>query len=225
MSPFNEINLAGHINVVFEQGKAYEVKLVGDSDAIAQIVSEVDGKSLNLRLATSVTKIGDMYIETSGEVKDNVTVYVKSPNVRTFNLAGSGRIDVKKIDTEKVVFNRAGSGTINIENVSADYVTLNSTGLGKISCNVNWADKLNCNVMGSGQIVVTGKAGNYQKSIIGNGNIDDKSLKYESTSFNYDSKSLENDLKSLDNDLKSVRKKYQLSGKPASPDGIINPEP
>lgn len=230
IQPFSVLNVAGNLEVVYEQSKTCEVRLVGDANDFNQIYIENSGASLNIRKAAK--QIGNVYIDTSKKSgKFNVVIEVKAPEVSVFNLAGGGYIIVDKMSGDKVTFNQAGSGgitlgsitasntffnnagsgSISIDEVKADNVCLSMAGSGVISGKVGKASKLNCTLTGIGRIYVSGKADKYGKVIIGSGCIDDSMLKYDSISATSTHTNVIND--------------SDASSTPKSPDGIINAQP
>lgn len=230
IQPFSVLNVLGNLEVVYEQSKTCEVRLVGDANDINQIYIENSGASLNIRKAAK--QIGNVYIDTSKKSgKFNVVIKVKAPEVSVFNLAGggyiivdnmsgnkvtfnqtgSGGIAVGSITANKTFFNNTGSGSIRIDEVKADNVCLSMAGSGVISGKVSGADKLNCTLTWIGRIYVSGKTDKYGKVIIGSGSIDDSMLKYDSIS--------------TTSTHTNVIKDSDASSAPKSPDGIINAQP
>lgn len=230
IQPFSVLNVLGNLEVVYEQSKTCEVRLVGDANDINQIYIENSGASLNIRKAAK--QIGNVYIDTSKKSgKFNVVIKVKAPEVSVFNLAGGGYIIVDNMSGNKVTFNQAGSGeiavgsitasntffnnagsgSIRIDEVKADNVCLSMAGSGVISGKVGKALKLNCTLTGIGRIYVSGKTDKYGKVIIGSGSIDDSMLKYDSIS--------------TTSTHTNVIKDSDASSAPKSPDGIINAQP
>ena len=63
VQPFSVLNVLGNLEVVYEQSKTCEVRLVGDANEINQIYIENSGASLNIRKAAK--QIGNVYIDTS----------------------------------------------------------------------------------------------------------------------------------------------------------------
>ena len=198
VKPFSVINVVGSLKVVYEQGSTYEVSLVGDAADFDKIHTECNGSALNI--AQYGKLIGNVYVETSDSSdKRSVVVHVKAPDVRVFNMSGSGQIVVGKMKSTAVTFNQAGSGriavsqvvashanfnnagsgTILVDDVKADYVGLTMAGSGTINCQTSKAANLNCTLTGSGRISVSGKAGNYKKYVLGSGKISDSMLKYD----------------------------------------------
>lgn len=111
IQPFSVLNVLGNLEVVYEQSKTCEVRLVGDANDINQIYIENSGASLNIR--KTAKQIGNVYIDTSKKSgKFNVVIKVKAPEVSVFNLAGGGYIIVDNMSGNKVTFNQAGSGEI-----------------------------------------------------------------------------------------------------------------
>lgn len=230
IQPFSELNVLGNLEVVYEQSKTCEVRLVGDANDINQIYIENSGASLNIRKAAK--QIGNVYIDTSKKSgKFNVVIKVKAPEVSVFNLAGGGYIIVDNMSGNKVTFNQAGSGeiavgsitasntffnnagsgSIRIDEVKADNVCLSMAGSGVISGKLSEADKLNCTLTGIGRIYVSGKVDKYVKVVIGSGSIDDSMLKYDSIS--------------TTSTHTNVIKESDASSAPKSPYGIINAQP
>lgn len=230
IQPFSVLNVAGNLEVVYEQSKTCEVRLVGDANDINQIYIENSGASLNIR--KTAKQIGNVYIDTSKKSgKFNVVIKVKAPEVSVFNLAGggyiivdnmsgnkvtfnqagSGRIALGRITADNIFFNNAGSGSIRIDEVKADNVCISMAGSGEISGKLSEADKLNCTLTGIGRIYVSGKVDKYVKVVIGSGSIDDSMLKYDSIS--------------TTNTRTNVITDVETSDTPKSPDGIINAQP
>ena len=230
VQPFSVLNVLGNLEVVYEQSKTCEVRLVGDANDFNQIYIENSGASLNIRKAAK--QIGNVYIDTSKKSgKFNVVITVKAPEVSVFNLAGGGYIIVDKMSGNKVTFNQAGSGGIAlgritanntffnnagsgricIDEVKADNVCMSMAGSGEISGKLSEADKLNCTLTGIGRIYVSGKVDKYVKVVIGSGSIDDSMLKYDSIS--------------TTSTHTNVIKESDASSAPKSPYGIINAQP
>ena len=228
--PFSVLNVLGNLEVVYEQSKTCEVRLVGDANDINQIYIENSGASLNIRKAAK--QIGNVYIDTSKKSgKFNVVIKVKAPEVSVFNLAGGGYIIVDNMSGNKVTFNQAGSGemalgritadniffnnagsgSIRIDDVKADNVCMSMAGSGEINGKLSEADKLNCTLTGIGRIYVSGKVDKYVKVVIGSGSIDDSMLKYDSIS--------------TTSTHTNVIKESDASSAPKSPYGIINAQP
>ena len=196
---FDAVNVVGKINVVYEQGSGYEVRL--DSNAADNVEIKVNSSSLSLCPKSKVSKVGGVYYNTV-DWTEGVTVYVKAPSVETFALAGSGSIRVDKMTAKRVSFSVAGSGIAVIKQLSADDASFNVAGSGQldaysvtaemtelsvagsghIKAGVEKAKRLNCSVVGSGNVTVSGKAGEYVRAIFGGGSITDDSLKYDKIS-------------------------------------------
>lgn len=210
VKPFSVINVVGSIKVVYEQGSTYEVSLVGDAAAFDWIRVGSNGSDLNISKYGKV--IGNVYVETSDSSdRRSVVVHVKAPDVRVFNMSGSGQIVVGKMKSTAVTFNQAGSGTILVDDVKADYVGLTMAGSGTINCQTSKAANLNCTLTGSGRISVSGKAGNYKNYVLGSGKINDSMLKYDK-------------LLNMGSNVNVTGDTYN-SCRQNTPDGVINARP
>ena len=127
VKPFSVINVVGSLEVVYEQGSTYEVSLVGDAAAFDQIRVGSNGSDLNISKYGKV--IGNVYVETSDSSdRRSVVVHVKAPDVRVFNMSGSGQIVVGKMKSTAVTFNQAGSGKIAVSQVVASHANFNNAG-------------------------------------------------------------------------------------------------
>lgn len=230
VKPFSVINVVGSLEVVYEQGSTYEVSLVGDAAAFDRIRVGSNGSDLNISKYGKV--IGNVYVETSDSSdRRSVVVHVKAPDVRVFNMSGSGQIVVDKMKSTAVTFNQAGSGkiavsqvvashanfnnagsgTILVDDVKADYVGLTMAGSGTINCRTSKAANLNCTLTGSGRISVSGKAGNYKNYVLGSGKINDSMLKYDK-------------LLNMGSNVNVTGDTYN-SCRQNTPDGVINARP
>lgn len=210
VKPFSVINVVGSLKVVYEQGSTYEVRLVGDAAAFDRIRVGSNGSDLNISKFGKV--IGNVYVETSDSSdRRSVVVHVKAPDVRVFNMSGSGQIVVGKMKSTAVTFNQAGSGTILVDDVKADYVGLTMAGSGTINCRTSKAANLNCTLTGSGRISVSGKAGNYKNYVLGSGKISDSMLKYDK-------------LLNMGSNVNVTGDTYN-SRRQNTPDGVINARP
>ena len=210
---FTEINIVGKINVIYEQGSGYEVRLDGDAANCVDV--KVHNSNLDLCPKSKVSKVGGVYYNVV-DWEEGVTVYVKAPSVRYFNLAGSGSISVGKMGIKQVSFSVAGSGSIDIRQLSvydvsfnvagsgflkargvnASKANLSVAGSGSLNADLAKATELSCSVAGSGKITVSGKAGKYARSVYGSGLIVDKSLKYDKilkSSVGYDNNDVDSD--------------------------------
>lgn len=204
VEPFSVVNIVGGLNVVYEQGSSYQVRLVGSADDIDAVDVKVVANSLNLqsksvRTSTLDNVYIDMYVEMTEDPRAaKVTVYVTAPDVMSFNLAGSGTLSVEKISSKSVAFNLAGSGQVDVKrlsassasfnvagsgcmdlgNLQAKAVNLTVSGSGSLKAYVADASSLSCSAVGTGDISVSGKADTYAKSTIGQSSISDSALKY-----------------------------------------------
>ena len=199
VAPFSVINVVDNIDVVYEQGPSYSVRLTGSAEALEQVDVSVNGKSLNIRTKDYAPNgFGGVYIEMSKAKPANVTVYVTAPDVKAFNQAGSGRVRVDKMSTQSVSFNLAGSGRVEVGQLSGDKASFNLAGSGNMSLGDMSVKKLNlslsgsghveahasgatslaCNAIGTGSIDVSGTVDTYSRVTIGGATINDGSLKY-----------------------------------------------
>lgn len=147
VKPFSVINVVGSLKVVYEQGSTYEVSLVGDAAAFDRIRVGSNGSDLNISKYGKV--IGNVYVETSDSSdRRSVVVHVKAPDVRVFNMSGSGQIVVGKMKSTAVTFNQAGSGKIAVSQVVASHANFNNAGSGTILVDDVKADYVGLTILG-----------------------------------------------------------------------------
>ena len=236
VKPFSVVNIVGGLDVVFEQGSSYQVRLVGGADDINAVDYEVVSGTLNLQGKNNMMQsLGDVYIELAESPKvANVTVYVTAPDVKSFNLAGSGTLRTEKLSSQSVVFNLAGSGQMSVKRLSASNASFNIagsgsmdlgnlkakttnltvSGTGSLKAYVADASSLSCSTIGTGSISVSGKTDTYAKSTIGNSSISDSALKYDKkTESNVNNSVIYNNGKGVSG--------FVRSGQPRVVDGIV----
>lgn len=202
MKDFDVINIVTSLDVIYVQGTGHYVRLVGDKDAIDKLDITQNKRTINI--ATKMKKIGNVYQSVSISHNKRPTIYVVSPYIKAVNVAGSGTFEAESISLPSfaVSLNVAGSGEINIKKM--DVGTANAsvagsgdikfgdlkmvkgnfavTGSGDINASVDCSEELNCSIAGSGDMHLSGTANIYNKSFVGSGNFSDKGLKAKQVS-------------------------------------------
>ena len=185
MAEFDNVNVAGPFNVFYEQGENYRVRVEGTADQLGKM--------------TIYVKNGDLYIdqrkqEPSGTF-DGLQVFVTSPMVEAFEIAGSGSITAPKaltvndirleiagsgditlaqLTSKDLYMEIAGSGDIALGTVQANEVRseiAGSGGSGNISLNNLNVDHVKSEIAGSGNVILRGKVGSHDEEIAGSGKV------------------------------------------------------
>ena len=163
MAEFDNVNVAGPFNVFYEQGENYRVRVEGTADQLGKM--------------TIYVKNGDLYIdqrkqEPSGTF-DGLQVFVTSPMVDAFEIAGSGSITAPKaLTVNDIRLEIAGSGDITLAQLTCKDLSMEIAGSGDITLGTVQANEVRSEIAGSGDIEVAGLVcKNARNEIAGSGNI------------------------------------------------------
>lgn len=161
---FSEIALRISAKVYLEQGKNQSVRIVADSETLEQIITEVKGRTLNIRFPNNnIFKRWD---------PGKIEIYISVPEVDGLNVSGSGDIISEDIQTRIIDLFVSGSGNIEIEKLSTERVNATISGSGNIKIEDGGvADELKTKISGSGNINASGfEAKNVDAQTSGSGN-------------------------------------------------------
>lgn len=123
---FSSIEISGPFKVLFEQSNTQSVEVEGPSQHVGRVSTEVSGT----RLVIAVAKDGFL---NSGDGLDNVTVHVKSPDLISVVLRGSGDFVVQRpLDTDKLQLSLLGSGDITFSSIVCDEIVSVLQGSGDV---------------------------------------------------------------------------------------------
>lgn len=149
---FEGVTLAGPDNVIFTTGSEFSIRAEGDADALEQ---------LRYKITDGTLKIGR---DSDGKIwsgsSDSAVVYVSAPSLKSAKLAGSGDMQVDKMDSESASLSVAGSGNIKIAKMETA--------------------SLSTKIAGSGDLTMAGTAEKVTISVAGSGNVSGKDLKADS---------------------------------------------
>ncbi len=162
---FSEISLRISAKVYLEQGEKQNVRIVADSETLEQIITEVKGRTLNIKFPNNnIFKKWD---------PGKIEIYISVPEVDGLNLSGSGDIISEKINTRILELLISGSGNIKIDQLTAERVSATISGSGNIKIEDGGiAAELKARISGSGNIDAIGyEAQNVDALTTGSGNI------------------------------------------------------
>lgn len=149
---FDGVTLAGPDNVVFTTGSDFSIRAEGNADALDQLRYKVTDGQLKIGREND----GKIWSGKSG----SAVIYVSAPTLTSAKLAGSGDMQVDKMDSDSASLSVAGSGNINIEQLETA--------------------SLSTKIAGSGDLTMVGKAEKATISVAGSGNVSGKGLKADS---------------------------------------------
>ena len=171
MNPFDEVDVAGPFNVIFEQGDGHSVRVEGTTEQLGKM--------------TIYVKNGDLIIdqrkqESSGTF-DGLQVFVTSPMVDGLTIAGSGTITAPKaLMVNDMILEIAGSGDITLAQLTCKNLTIEIAGSGDVVTGPIQAQEVKNEIAGSGGIEVTGLiCNNVKNEIAGSGDVTLNNLKVD----------------------------------------------
>jgi hypothetical protein len=186
VSKFDGIDLTISANIYLKQGSPQSVKLEGNADDLAKVVTDVSGSELKIKsrpgswnihhvdVYITMENIENLTISGSGSIKSETLV---SSNNLSLIVSGSGNINVPELTVKNVSSVISGSGNISYAGKSlAEDAKIVVTGSGNVNsnglevkkadvtitgsgdCNVYADEKLEVQITGSGSVTYKGKA-------------------------------------------------------------------
>lgn len=115
---FNGVAVSGSITAMVKIGNEESVRLEGDAEAIAQLVTEVKGGILIIRTKTKWMDWNRKFNNT------HITAYITAKRITSLTMSGSGSIAVENVlNTPELTTTLSGSGSIkvaaNVKNFTA----------------------------------------------------------------------------------------------------------
>lgn len=181
---FSEISLNVGAKLFLTQGDDQSVRIVAQSSALEELITEVKGRKLIIRFPTtkmfsrnfnpgkieiyiSVPEVDALQVAGTGSI---VTKALKS-RILEMTVSGSGVIELDELDSKKVKALISGSGNINVgQGGVAEELVVSISGSGNFNGKDFSADKVNVRTSGSGSCTVKSN-GSLNARIAGSGNI------------------------------------------------------
>jgi hypothetical protein len=140
---YNSISLAMSATVYFTQGAEYSLKVSGQENVLNEIVTQVEGNRLVIRVRKGVN-LGS---------HEPIRVNISAPGVSAIDVSGSGDIFADgEWNANEISINISGSGNINLASVNAGHVSANISGSGTINAVTGKVVREDLNISGSGTI-------------------------------------------------------------------------
>jgi len=151
---FERIEISGSPNVVYFQADTFGVRLEGPEKMVDNMVTEVKDRTLFVYNKGRVDlKVG--FINLNWGDKDDVTVYVSSPDLVGVRVNGSGDfVSNNLLDTDVMNIVLRGSGDVSFEDIICDACTTELVGSGDININHLDARTSTAVLVGSGDIKI-----------------------------------------------------------------------
>ena len=152
---FERVEISGSPSVVYTQADTFGVRLEGPEKMVDNMITEVKNHTLYVYNKGRVDlKVG--FINLNWGDKDDVTVYVSSPDLVGVRVNGSGDfISQKPVDTDVMNIVLRGSGDVEFEDIICDACTTELVGSGDIDINHLDARTSTAVLVGSGDIKIS----------------------------------------------------------------------
>lgn len=144
---FQEVELAGHYDVDIRTGAPVSVSARGPENVLNRLRVEVEGNKLKI----GPKKNGWFHFGWSFP-RETVHVTVTVPSLTGATLAGSGVINVDKVQGANFEGTVAGSGQLNVANVDVQSLKLNIAGSGDAKAGAGRAQSAQYDIAGSGSL-------------------------------------------------------------------------
>ena len=152
---FERIEISGSPNVVYFQADTFGVRLEGPEKMVDNMMTEVKDRTLHVYNKGRVdVKVG--FINLNWGDKDDVTIYVSSPDLIGLRMNGSGDfVSRNLLDTDVMNIILRGSGDVRFEDILCDACTTELVGSGDININHLDAKTSTAVLVGSGDIKIS----------------------------------------------------------------------
>ena len=161
---FNKINLSGSPDVQVAVGGQPSVRAEGDAETLERLeVNVVDGElRIRIRPGGSSSWFGS---------RRGITVHVTVPSLSAATLAGSGDINIDRVQGQAFAATVGGSGDIEVRELRVGNASFALTGSGGISA-TGGAQRANATLSGSGDLRLGRfEAAEATVSLVGSGGI------------------------------------------------------
>jgi hypothetical protein len=163
---FQEIVVAGPYDVNVRTGANPGVSAQGPQKMIENAVVEVKGDTLNIHTANH----GFFHFSFGSHGRTVFTVTV--PQIRAATLAGSGDLNIDKVQSDRFEGKLAGSGDLSVGSVNVQALNLSMAGAGDTKIGSGQAQNAEYSIFGSGDITAPNVTTQQLKvSIAGSGNV------------------------------------------------------
>ena len=152
LNDFSKVSFGIAGTLYINIGPEFKVVLEGDEDDLEDIITEVSGDRLIIKMESNWGM----------NLNEKVMVYITMPELKSLGVSGSGKAEIRDaVKTTDLSFSVSGSGKIYPGNIEAE--------------------NLNCSISGSGDIILdhSGKVENAEIGISGSGNYSGESLEID----------------------------------------------
>lgn len=145
VSNFDRIALEGSGEVIVTQGGSESLTVETDDNVMEHVKSEVENRTLTLGLVTGIPTGVNVQSTT------RLIFYVGVDDLNGLSISGSGDIEAKTIETERLEASISGSGNVRISNLAAGEVSADISGSGEVDLFGGEAAEQDISINGSGK--------------------------------------------------------------------------
>ena len=152
---FERVEISGSPSVVYSQADTFSVRLEGPEKMVENMVTEVKDRTLHVYNKSRIDmKVG--FINLNWGDKDDVTVYVSSPDLIGVKVGGSGDFYCRtRLDTDVLSIVLRGSGDVGFKDIICDDCTTELVGSGDVNIDHLDARTSAAVLVGSGDIRIS----------------------------------------------------------------------
>jgi hypothetical protein len=145
---FQQVELAGHYDVDIRTGSAASVSAQGPQEVLDRLVVEVEGDKLQIHPKNE----SQWFSWGTHGPRGSVHVVVTVPTLTGATLAGSGVINIDKVQGNAFEGTVAGSGQMNLTSVDVQSLKLDIAGSGSAKAGQGKAQSAKYGIAGSGSV-------------------------------------------------------------------------
>jgi hypothetical protein len=170
LAGFDRVALAGPHDVIVTVGPAHSVRAEGDRDTLDKLDIRVEGGGLKIGM-----KKGNWSFGWSKD-RPKTTIYVSLPAIRGAAIAGSGDMQIDRVEAERFSGSIAGSGDLRVAAMRAGQADFEIAGSGNISA-AGSAGRAAVEIAGSGDVDLAAlEARTASIEIVGSGDVRAKAM-------------------------------------------------
>ena len=147
ISPFQGLTLGVPANAYFTQAPDYSIELRAQQNILDEIETVIVNDELKIRFRHPGTSV---------RTHEEITVYVRAPEIRNLEVDGSGNLNVSPLTSSALRLFISGSGSMHADNIEASTIDASISGSGTMKVNEGNANSETVNISGSAVIDLGG---------------------------------------------------------------------
>jgi hypothetical protein len=145
LAAFSSVSNSGTANVHIEVGKAQSITVSGDDALVRDLLTEVVGTQLKIRMRRESVEVGGQH--------QGVSVTITMPRLTAYAMGGAGESTITHMSGDSLDVSFGGAGSLTADG-SVHALRLSVGGVGSIDTRNLHADTVNASVGGIGSVDV-----------------------------------------------------------------------